>query len=71
MFWRVLRGKVVVIIMVYVDELLMVSVTKRNEQQALRDLSSCFPIKDSGEDSYYLGRHITWDNGGTFRYYED
>ena len=60
-FRRVLRGKVVVIIVVYVDDLLVASATKRDEEQALRDLHSCFPIKDLEEASYYLGCHITRD----------
>ena len=47
-FRRVLRGKVVVIIVVYVDDLLVASETKRDEEQATKDLRSCFPIKDLG-----------------------
>ena len=43
-FRRVLRGKVVVIIVVYVDDLLVASATERDEEQALKDLHSCFPI---------------------------
>ena len=46
MFKRVLRGKIVVIIVVYVDDLLVASETKRDEEQAINDLRSCFPIKD-------------------------
>ena len=45
-FRRVLCGKAVVIIVVYVDDLLVASKTKRNEEQAINDLRSCFPIKD-------------------------
>lgn len=45
-FRRVLRGKVVIIIVVYVDDLLMTSATKRDEEQALRNLHSYFSIKD-------------------------
>ena len=67
-FRRVLRGKVVVIIVVYVEDLLMVSATKRDEEQALEDLHSCFPIKDLGELAYYLGYNITRDRGtGTLK----
>ena len=47
-FRRVLRGKVVVIIVVYVDDLLVASETKRDEEQAINDLRSCLPIKDLG-----------------------
>ncbi|CAN0376298.1 unnamed protein product, partial [Ascophyllum nodosum] len=60
-FRRVLRGKVVVIIVVYVDDLLVASETKRDEEQGINDLRSCFPIKDLGEAGYYLGCHITRD----------
>ncbi|CAM9315506.1 unnamed protein product [Ascophyllum nodosum] len=45
-------GKVVVILVVYVDDLLMLSETKQDEHQALEDLRSIFPIKDLGEISY-------------------
>ncbi|CAN0453591.1 unnamed protein product, partial [Ascophyllum nodosum] len=51
-------GKVVVIIVVYVDDLLVLSEMKQDEHQALEDLRSSFPIKDLGEVSYYLGCHI-------------
>ena len=61
MFRRILHGTVVVVIMVYVDDLLVASATKRDEEQAVRDLCSCFSIKDLGEASYYLGCHITRD----------
>ena len=57
-FRRVLRGKVVVIIVVYVDDLLVANETKRDEE-AMNDLQSCFPIKDLGEAGFYLGCHIT------------
>ncbi|CAN0158280.1 unnamed protein product, partial [Ascophyllum nodosum] len=60
-FRRVLRGKVVVIIAVYVDDLLVASETKCDEKQAMDDLRSCFPIKDLGEAGFYLGCHITRD----------
>ena len=47
----------------------MASATKRDEEQALRDLHSCFPIKDLGEASYYLGCHITRDrDAGTLKF---
>ena len=60
-FRRKHLGKVVVIIVVYVDDLLMLSETKQDEHQALEDLRSIFPIKDLGEISYYPGCHITRD----------
>ena len=53
--------KVVVIIVVYVDDLLVLSETKQEEHQALEDLRSSFPIKNLGEISYYLGCHVTRD----------
>ena len=49
MFRRVLRGKVVVIIVVYVDDLLVASKIKRDEEQEMEDLRSYFPIKNLGE----------------------
>ena len=58
---RVLRGKVVVIIVVYGDDLLVKSETKRDEEQTMKDLRSCFPIKGLGEAGFYLGCHITLD----------
>ena len=61
MFRRVLSTKVIVIIMVYVDDLLVASETKRGEEQAMKDLRSCFPIKNLGEAGFYLGCHITRD----------
>ena len=60
-FRRKHLGKVGVIIVVYVDDLLVLSETKQDEHQALEDLRSSFPIKDLGEVSYYLGCHITRD----------
>ena len=60
-FQRKHLGKVVVIIVVYVDDLLVLSETKQDEHQALEDLRSSFPITDLGEISYYLGCHITRD----------
>ena len=38
MFRRVLRANIVVIIAVYVDDLLVASETKRDEEQAINDL---------------------------------
>ena len=60
-FRRVLRGKVIVIIVVYADDLLVASETKRDEEQIINGLQSCFPIKDFGEAEFYLGCHITRD----------
>lgn len=68
MFSQVLHGKVVVIIVVYVDDLLAASATKPDEEQALRDRHSRFPIKDLGEPPHYVGCRITWDRDtGTLR----
>ena len=50
-FRRKRLRKVVVIIVVYVDDLLVLSETKQDEHQALEDLRSSFPIKDLGEIS--------------------
>ena len=60
-FRRTYLGKVVVIIVVYVDDLLVLSETKQDELQALEGLRSSYPIKDLREISYYLGCHITRD----------
>ena len=63
-----MRGKVVVIIVVYVDDLLVASETKRDEEQAMKDLRYCFPIKDLGKTGFYLGCHITRDrDAGTLK----
>ena len=64
-FRRKHLGKVVVIIVVYVDDLLVLSEMKQDEHQALEDLRSSFPIKDLGEVSYYLRCHITRDRKAT------
>ena len=58
-FRRIVRGKVVVNIVVYVDDLLMASETKRDEEQAVNRLRPWFPIKDLGEAGFYIGCHIT------------
>ena len=60
-FRRKHSGKIVVITVVYVDDLLVLSKTKQEEHHALEHLRSSFPIKDLGEISYYLGCHITRD----------
>ena len=67
-FRRVVRGKVVVIIVVYVDDLLVASERKLDEEQAMKDLRYCFPIKDLGEAGFYLGCHMTRDrDAGTLK----
>ena len=60
-FRRVLRGKVVVIIVTYVDELLVASATNRDEEKASKYLHFWFPIKDLGEASLYLRCHTSRD----------
>ena len=68
-FRRLLRGKVVVIIEVYVDDQLVASETKRDEEQAINDLRYCFPIKNLGEAGFYLGCQITRDrDAGTLKF---
>ena len=68
MFRRILRGKVVVIVVIYVDDLLVASETKRDEEQAVKDLRSCFPIKGLGETGLYLRYYITRDcDAGTLK----
>ena len=61
-FRRKNLGKVVVIIVVYVDDLLVLRETKQDEHQALEDIRSSFPIKYPGEILYYLGCHIIRDS---------
>ena len=71
-FRRVLRGKVIVIIVVYVDDLLVASETKRDDEQAVNDLRSCFPIKDLGEAGFYLECHIRRNrDAGTLKFDQD
>ena len=49
--------------------LLEASETKRDEEQAINDLRSCFPTKDLGEAGFYLGYHITRDrDAGTLKF---
>ena len=64
-FRRKYLGKVVVIIVVYVDDLLVLCETKKDEHQALDDLRSSLPIEDLGKISYYLGCHIARDRKAT------
>ena len=56
---------VVVTIVVHVDDFLVTSATKRDEEQAMEnDIHSSFHIKDlggGGGAGLYLGRHITRD----------
>ncbi|CAN0414415.1 unnamed protein product, partial [Ascophyllum nodosum] len=58
-FRRIVDGKVVAVIVVYVDNILLASKTKEGGGRALSDLSLCFKIKDLGETKFYLGYHIT------------
>ena len=64
-FRQVPRGNAVVIIVVYVDDLLMASETKHDEEQAMKDQRSCYPMKDFKEARFYLGCHITRDRDAT------
>ena len=67
-FRRVLRGKVVVIIVVYMEDLLVANETKRDGEQVIHDLRSCFPIKDLGETGFYFECHILRDrNAGKLK----
>ena len=61
MFQRKNLEKVVIIIVVYVDDLQVISETKQDEHQAPEDFRYRFPIKDLGDISFYLGCHITRD----------
>ena len=59
MFRRIVDGKVVTVIVVYVDDIRLASKTKEDEGQTLSSFSSCFKIKDLGEAEFYLGCYIT------------
>ena len=48
-------------IVVYVNNLLVISETKRDEEQALENLCASFPVKGLGEVLYYLRFHIIRD----------
>ena len=61
-FRRVLRGKVVVIV-VYVNDLLGAGVTKRDEEQALKDFKSCFPINHLRKPRTPFGVCLTYQPG--------
>ena len=61
-FRRLLCGKVVATIVVYVNDLLVASETRRNEEQAMKDPRFCCPINDLGEAGFYLGCHIMRDH---------
>ena len=45
-FRRIVDGKVVIVIVVYVDDILLASKTKEDEGRTLSDLSLCFKFKD-------------------------
>lgn len=55
MFRRGLRGEMIFLI--------VASATKRDKEQALRELHFCFPIKDLEEPFYYPGYNIKRDRG--------
>ena len=55
--------------MVYVVDLLVANETKRDEEQAMKYLRSCFSIKDLGEVECYLACPITRDrDAGTLKF---
>ena len=59
MFKRVVDGKVVIMIVVYVDVLLLASKTKEDYERTLSDLVQCSKMKDLGEAEFYIACHIT------------
>lgn len=68
MIRQVLHGTVVIIIVVYVNGLLIASITKHDEEFAPKEVYSCFLIKDLGKLAHYLGFDITRDRGaGTLK----
>ena len=58
-FRRIVDGKVVTVIVIYVDDILLARKIKEDEGRTLSDLSSCFKIEDLGEAEFYLECHIT------------
>ena len=61
LFRRFVDGEVKSVIVVYVDDVLLASKSKEDEERTISDLRSCFKIKDLGEAEFYLGCHITRD----------
>ena len=53
-FRKIVDGKVVVMIVVYVDVILPVSKTRENEERTLSYLGPSFKNKDLGEAEYHL-----------------
>ena len=60
-FRKFVAGKMEVILVVHLDDLLALTVTKEAMEIFVGQLHSTFKIKDLGEASYYMGCHITRD----------
>ena len=58
-FRRIVDGKVVTFIVVYVDDILLASKTEKDKRRTFSDLSLCFKIEDLDEAGFYLGYLIT------------
>ena len=59
MFHKFVAGKMEAILVVHVDDLLALTVTKEAMQTSFGELRSTFKIKGLGEAPYYTGCHIT------------
>lgn len=62
-FRRPVDGKVGTVIVVFVDDILLVSRANENEERTLSDLDSFSKSKDLGIAEYRLGYHIMRDTG--------
>ena len=58
---KYVAGKMEAILVVHVDDLLALTVTKEAMKTFVEELRSTFKIKDLGEAAYYMGCHITRD----------
>ena len=61
LFRKFVAGKMEAILVVHVDDLLVLTVTKEAMEIFVGELRSMFKIKYLGEASYYMGCHITRD----------
>ena len=60
-FRKFIAGKMEAILMVQVDDLLALTVTRKAMETFVGEVRSTFKVKDLGEASYYMGCHITRD----------
>ena len=60
-FRKSIAGNMKAILVVHVDDLLVLTVIKEAVETFVGELRSTLKIKDLGEASYYMGRHIPQD----------